>query len=382
MKVLFLTEFEYILPLHYKILTMQENIPSSNTEQEIDLVELVKKLWKQRKAIFKFAGCSVVIGIIVAFSIPREYETRVIMALENNNSSSDQVNGLANLAGINLGSGEIGGITSQIYPDIVKSTPFLLEFADIRVTDKEGNEFAFADYLNEEIKSPWWGAVFKLPGTIIGWIAGKKDEGEGEEKDIRNLPKKYRDFIKALTERLGASEDKKTGLLTLSATMQDPYVAALIADSMFCKLQKYMIVYQTGKTKEDLNISIKLYEEAKEKYYRAEDSLAKALDQNQNVISFKLRVKLDRLENERNLAYNIYNQTAQQVENNKMKLQNATPIATIIEPAQVPVIPASPKKTLIVIAFLFLGVFVKSGMILFRDFFPIEPKPEPDQSES
>ena len=304
------------------------------------------------------------------------------MALENSNknTSSGQISGLANLAGIDLGMAETGGITSQIYPDIIKSTPFLLEFSDIQVTDQDGNNFLFIDYLQKETKYPWWNMILKASKNVIDWVMGKKEDED--RKDIRNLSKKYRDFIKSLTERLEASEDKKTGLLTLTATMQDPFIAAVVTDSMFCKLQKYMIAYQTNKTKEDLNISIKLYEEAKEKYYLAEDSLARALDQNQNVISYKLKVKLDRLENERNLAYGIYNQTAQQVESNKMKLQNETPIATIIEPAQVPIIPASPQKKWIVIGFLFLGIFIKSAMILFHDFFPNDSKTEIEINQS
>ena len=42
-------------------------------EQEIDLIELAQKLWKERKFLLKGCGIAVVVGLIVAFSIPKEY---------------------------------------------------------------------------------------------------------------------------------------------------------------------------------------------------------------------------------------------------------------------------------------------------------------------
>ena len=39
-------------------------------EQEIDLIELAQKLWKERKFLLKGCGIAVVVGLIVAFSIP------------------------------------------------------------------------------------------------------------------------------------------------------------------------------------------------------------------------------------------------------------------------------------------------------------------------
>lgn len=44
-------------------------------EQEIDLIELAQKLWKERKFLLKGCGIAVVVGLIVAFSIPKEYTT-------------------------------------------------------------------------------------------------------------------------------------------------------------------------------------------------------------------------------------------------------------------------------------------------------------------
>ncbi|MDE6765899.1 MAG: chain-length determining protein, partial [Duncaniella sp.] len=44
-------------------------------EQEIDLLELAKKLWDHRKKLIIWSVCGAVIGLVVAFSIPKEYAT-------------------------------------------------------------------------------------------------------------------------------------------------------------------------------------------------------------------------------------------------------------------------------------------------------------------
>ena len=60
---------------------MEQNINNTQTEnrkeQEIDLLELVGKLWRKKKQICKAAGYGALIGLVVAFSLPREY-TRCI----------------------------------------------------------------------------------------------------------------------------------------------------------------------------------------------------------------------------------------------------------------------------------------------------------------
>ena len=57
------------------------NTPETDNVQEIDLVELAKRLWSERKFLFKCCGVAIVVGLVVAFSIPKEYSTTVKLAL-------------------------------------------------------------------------------------------------------------------------------------------------------------------------------------------------------------------------------------------------------------------------------------------------------------
>lgn len=50
-----------------------QNITSPQPEeQEIDLIELAQKVWASRKLVFKACGIAALVGLVVAFSIPKE----------------------------------------------------------------------------------------------------------------------------------------------------------------------------------------------------------------------------------------------------------------------------------------------------------------------
>mgnify|MGYP001404283600 CR=1 FL=1 len=57
--------------------------PQKPEEQEIDLIELAQKVWAERKKLYKVCGIAAVIGLIVGFSIPKEYSTEVTLAPES-----------------------------------------------------------------------------------------------------------------------------------------------------------------------------------------------------------------------------------------------------------------------------------------------------------
>ena len=65
-----------------------ESLVQENQEQEINLVEMAAKLWLNRRIILKWVGIGIVIGLIVAFSIPKEYSSSVKLSPELSNSGS------------------------------------------------------------------------------------------------------------------------------------------------------------------------------------------------------------------------------------------------------------------------------------------------------
>ncbi len=353
--------------------TKHTNYPPE--EQEIDLIELVRKVWAERILICKVCGIAVLVGLIVAFSIPKEFATSVTLAPEGGgNGSSGGMGALAAMAGINVGAGSgKDALSPDLYPDIVSSTPFLIELFNVPVTDDTGEiRTTLYEYLNDYQRAPWWSAIIGFPFKVLGWgmslFTDAPQEGEGGINPFR-LTQEETEIVKSLDSRIQVAVDKKTGVTTLTVVMQDPLISAVITDTVMARLQDYITEYRTNKARHDLAFTDKLYEEAKANYYEAQQKYARFLDSNQNIILQSFRAEQERLQNEMNLAYGVYNQVAQQQQMARAKVQEITPVYTVVQPATVPLRAAKPRKALILIGFVFLAGVGTVGWILFiKDF--------------
>lgn len=114
-----------------------------------------------------------------------------------------------------------------------------------------------------------------------------------------------------------------------------------------------------------IGIYRKLYGEAKASYESAQKKYANFVDANQNIILLSYRAEQERLQNEMNLAYQVYTQVSQQLQMARAKVQEITPVYTVVQPATVPLKPAKPNKLMILIGFMFLAGVGSVGWILF-----------------
>ena len=340
--------------------------------QEIDLMELAQRVWAERKLIFKWCGIAALIGLIIGFSIPREYSSSVRLAPEAANSNmGGNMNALAAMAGINMGVSRGGdALSPNLYPDIVSSTPFLIELFSVQVEDIDGEiKTSVFDYISEHQKSPWWNIVMSAPFQLLGWglslFKSQEEDMIDQPLDPFRLTRKEASVARALKERIFISIDNKTGVTSISVTMQDPLISAALTDTVMVKLQNYITDYRTNKARKDLAFSKKLFDDAKENYFITQEKYASYVDRNSNMARESFRSESTRLLNEMNLAYSVYSQLAQQLEVAKAKVQEITPVYTIVQPATVPLRPSKPSKMMILIGFVFLAGVAGVGWILF-----------------
>ena len=362
--------------------------PQNPEEQEIDLIELAQKVWAGRKLIFKACGIAVIVALVVAFSIPKEYVTSVTLAPEvGGRSSSSNLGALAAMAGVNLrtSAGE-DALSPELYPDIVSSTPFLTSLFDVRVQDGEAEiDTTLYVYLKDYQRAPWWGVITSAPFRAIGWVSSLfKDEAEEQggaaELNPFHLTQEESNIANALSGRIAVDVDKKTGVTTLTVTMQDPLISASLTDTIMHSLQNYITDYRTNKARHDLAYMEKLYKEARQEYMEAQEKYASFADTNLDLNRLIYRAEQERLQNEMNLAFQVYTQVAQQLQMAKAKVQEITPVYTVVQPATVPLSAAKPSKMLILVAFVFLAGVGSVGWILFvKDFIKNWRKPKPSE---
>lgn len=353
---------------------MKENNNKTGVE-DIDLLMLFRKIWDKRRLVYKVCGIAAVIAIVAAFSIPKEYTTKVILAPEVNNKSglSGSMGALASMAGLNLGGG--GGedaIFPELYPKIMQSTPFLTEMFDVKVTDSKGKlNTTLYDYLQKHQKQPWWGYILGLPKDGVKWIislfAEKEDDGHDKKANPFRLTSDQAAVAGGIKNMIKVSVDKKTDVVTFSVSSQDPLVSAIVADSVMGKLQEYVTDYRTKKARKDLLFAEKLYNESKKNYLERQKEYATFSDRNIDLIFATYKAEEERLKNEQNLAYNVYNQMAQQLQVAKAKVQEQTPVFSVVQPPTVALLASSPKKFFLLAGFVFLAFVSVSAYILIKD---------------
>ena len=345
-------------------------------EIEIDLMDLLRKVIGIRKKIYKAAGIGLIIGVIVAISIPKQYTVEVTLSPEMGN---DKAGGLSGLAASFLGSGVTMGdgtdaLNASLSADIVSSTPFLLELSAMEIPVTKNEVMTLNTYLDEET-SPWWSYVIGFPGMVIGGVKSlftEEDEIASFDKTSQGaieLSKQDSRKIATLKKVITASVDKKTSMTSVTATFQDPKIAAVVADSVVKKLQEYIIDYRTFKAKEDCIYLEKLFKERQQEYYIAQKKYADYLDSHDNLILQSVRAEQERLQNDMSLAYQVYSQVASQLQVARAKVQEEKPVFAVVEPAVVPLEPSGTSKKIYVLAFVFLAVCIVIFWNLFgKDF--------------
>ena len=356
--------------------TKQLHNNHNDEEIEIDLMDLLRKVIGIRKKVYKAAGIGLVVGVIVAISIPKQYTVEVTLSPEMGNNKEGGLSGLAASflgSGVTMGDGT-DALNASLSADIVSSTPFLLELSAMEIPVTKNEVMTLNTYLDEET-SPWWSYVIGFPSMVIGGVKSlftEEDEITSFNKTSQGaieLSKKESKKIAALKKMITASVDKKTSMTSVTATFQAPKVAAVVADSVVKKLQEYIIDYRTFKAKEDCIYLEKLFKERQQEYYAAQKKYADYLDSHDNLILQSVRAEQERLQNDMSLAYQVYSQVAGQLQVARAKVQEEKPVFAIVEPAVVPLEPSGTSRKVYVLAFIFLSVCIVIFWNLFgKDF--------------
>ena len=345
------------------------NIPE---EQEIDLMELISKLWKKKWMILKWCGVGVVVGLIIGFSIPETYKASVTLAPETEQRMGSGVSSIASMMGVSLDN-SVDAISVDMFPDVVASTPFIFELFDLPVTFERKDSVintTLLDYMLEYQKSPWWDYVIKAPSKVITWVKsiGKEKKTVADisisDLELQNLPRRVRGAIGNIKSSVSVVVEKKTGKTEISAIMQDPLVVATVVEAVMENLKAYMSDYRTSKTRQDIENLTVIYEQRKQDYYDAQQAYAQYADANKNVVLQRAQAERERLQQEMNLAYTVYSQVATQLEAARIKEQEAKPVFAILEPVIIPNRKTAPSKAKILVIFTFLAGCCAAGWVL------------------
>ena len=350
-------------------------IQENSDELEIDWMGIFSRLLKHWKQIFLISFLFGVLGIVSALTMTRKYNVTMTLAPEVTNRANNNLSSITSMLGLNGVSLNPGtdAMSITLFPEICHSTPFLAALLDVPLSSY------VSEKQQEEGMQPMHTTVYKhFSGEDkekkgrSKWLSSLKKEDEKPYTgvvDATELPHKQAMVVKALGNSISADVDKKTGITTISVTMDDRMMAKQLADTVCTRLQEYVSEYRTKKAEADYAYYVALAQEAREIQIKAQAAYARSVDYDRSVILQSKNSEKERLRADANLASDIYSQMAQQRELARAKIQEEKPVYAVVQPATLPQQPMNSRVKRVLI-WGFIGVFLSLAWYGFgEDFF-------------
>lgn len=293
-------------------------------DNAFDFKEIFSALWAAKKLLFCVTAISGFVAVIIALSIPNHYKASALLAPVEYSPSRisgalGNLGGLAALAGVNLDSGSAE--ESDIAMEILTSWGFLSEFIDnneIAVEvfaalgwDKAQNQLILDKRIYDENSNVW-----------------KK----GSISDGSIKPSSW-DLYKKIKEMISVYQDNSTGLVTISVEYFSPYLAKDWTDKLVAAINNHM-------------------------------QQRKLEMVNTNIQYLEAQVAKTDIEEIREVVYTIIEE---QIKSKMLAEANPDYVFLTISPAMVPENKSRPKRFLIFIVGIYLGLFFSIMYVLFKD---------------
>ena len=353
----------------------QANSYNNLEEDSIDIIALLKTLWMGKKLIVKTTILFFVIGCIVALLSPVVYtaQTTFIPQVSEDQMSSSKggLGSLASLAGINLNQGSSTSdsyLSPLLYSKIANSDEFSLKLIEEELINLNGDKFSIKQYMLPDTNSS-----FNLIGFIKKYTIGlfTKNDNELKSNEIVNgynfISQEEFGLVNSFKEKFSIVLNEKEGYIEVIASDKDAFISTQLVKIVTKNLQSRIIELRTNKIKERLEYSKNQYELKQIEFNILQNNVADFKDSNKNISTARFMSELQKLESEYQLQQNILMTLASEFNNNKIKLNKDTPIFSVIDEVSVPNERSEPKRSLIALIYLFLGVVLSTGYLLAKE---------------
>jgi len=225
---------------------VQNNVQNDiQYDDEIDLRELFGVLWAGSRKIIAITVVFAFVSVTYALLIPNQYKATALLAPAQSDSSDlsgalGQLGGLASLAGVDIGGGKSS--EAQMAQEIMKSWSFIEDFIvdnDLAVElcavqgwSKGSNELVINDSVYDTENKQWFKKNNEcgVTGPPSSWI-----------------------LFETFSERLVVSENKKTGLVSVSIEYYSPQIAKQWLDIYVAAINAHMQQRQVEKVTNNIN---------------------------------------------------------------------------------------------------------------------------------
>ena len=210
---------------------MQQNQGLVDYQDEIDLKELFSVLCQGRWLISGISSSICLLAVIFALITPNQYQATLLLAPTQQNtggisSALSQFGGLASLAGIDIGGGDGG--EKQIALEVMQSRSFIEQFINQ------------SGILVEIIAAKGWNAESKRLILDSDIYNTQSRQWVRTAPLGRQVTPSLWEAYKVFSDMLVVSEDKKTGLVSVSIEYFSPYQARQWLENYILAINLYL----------------------------------------------------------------------------------------------------------------------------------------------
>lgn len=338
----------------------------------LSITEFLRIIKDNRKQLLFVFGVSFLVGVFVALTLKEEYISHTKLLPESIEGSKSQLGGLSNLAGlagINLDLNTSGALSPEIYPEVVNSNEFIHTLVQNKVLFNRSDSVKLSDYFIEIYSPSIWKSIWdwskSIPSILKSIIGKSQTEYLVTQSNSLMLKKEDWKVIENVRDRISISTDPQNGVLIIKTEMPSPLLASQLNYQLVLLLKERITLYKTNKIRNNLQFLELNVSESFQDYEMKSKTLAKFIESNKNISNELLNIELNNLRNESQLSFEIYKNLLSQYKQAQIKLNEETPVFTVIEPTIVPVEKSAPKRTLIVMLFVVLGILLYMTGYLF-----------------
>lgn len=320
-----------------------ENDKIQSYEEEFESIDIKKWIyffWSNRFVFIKTEIVFLIIGVIIAFVLPKSYTAvATLLPTQPASNSTRILSQLSNIVGdIPFTAGES---LVDLYPEIAKSRSVLSDVLEVHYKSENFEQVLLREY---------------------------------------NIEPDKRDFLFKLLKEdiIRGNVDNRTRAVTISATTHHPELSASLANEILNQMENFFRYrLKTVATSQRLMIEDRLKDIA-DSLRITEDNLLQFNESNRNTNrSPKLRILELRLAREVEINSTLYIELTRQLEVAKISELQYKPILNILEKAVPPLERSSPQRRKIVLIFLIGGFVIVFGYIKFNEMVhPINKHPE------
>lgn len=346
-------------------------------QKRLNLKALFSFYWNKRGILYWCVGACFALGLIFALLSPKKFSSQASIVPEY--ELQDRVNEIIESYGLLFGlTGSIRenrtpSYLLELYPYMIETVDFKLELMH-RSFEYQGRKITLAQYFTDlyhpSLLHKLYNYTFGLPGTLMDALqsdpaavastnpADSTAPADSSAFPILDLSSREKKVVRALSSRIQASYDRRSGIVRISGTMPEASLAPKLVKLVLQTLHRQASAYKTAKARLYMDF---LESQQKNQKKRLEQARQELITFN-GADSQPLNKRME-LQSNYEIHLDQYNTLTQQLQRMKLNIQEQLPAFRILDDITTPGTKIKPDRKIIILLSLLLGFSIGMSWI-------------------